>query len=320
MLPSSVAAFLAYGLLFPSAPSQKSVMLRPGSSARTIASELRDAGVIRSRYAFLALHYFRVKPLKAGEYLFDRPANAFEVYDRLVRGDIAIHVVVVPEGFNLWDVAGNFEASGLATRAEFLDAARKNHAMINDLDPTAQSLEGYLFPDTYRFTRTQSLTDMLTVMTRHFRQEAKAIGLTSDFRKVVTMASIVEKKRELRRSVLWWLGFTTTGWGTACCSVPIRRSFMLRCSRTGITASSTNRTSIPLRPTTLTASPDFRPVRSPIPVVHRLKLHCIRNKRITSISSATAMDITASPAPELNMTRTSRSIVTRAADEPLSWH
>jgi UPF0755 protein len=190
----AVAAFLAYGLLLPATPTQKSVMLRPGSSARTIATELRNAGVIRSRYAFLALHYFRVKPLKAGEYLFDHPANALEIYSRLVHGDIVIHTVVVPEGFNLWDVAASFEASGLATRAEFLDAARKNHAMINDLDPTAQSLEGYLFPDTYRFTRTQSLTDMLTVMTRHFRQEAKAIGLNSDFHKVVTMASIVEKE------------------------------------------------------------------------------------------------------------------------------
>jgi len=150
-----LAAFLAYGLLVPATPSQKSVMLRPGSSARTIAAELRDAGVIRSRYAFLALHYFRVKSLKAGEYLFDRPANAFEIYDRLAHGDIAIHSVVVPEGFNLWEVAAQFEAAGLCTRAEFLDAAGKNHSMINDLDPAAQSLEGYLFPDTYRFTRTQ---------------------------------------------------------------------------------------------------------------------------------------------------------------------
>lgn len=116
------------------------MLLRPGSSARAIASELRDAGVIRSRYAFLALHYFRVKPLKAGEYLFDHPANAFEVYDRLARGDIATHTVVVPEGYNIWDVAGVFEASGLASRADFLDAARKDHTMISDLDPDAQSL------------------------------------------------------------------------------------------------------------------------------------------------------------------------------------
>jgi len=188
------AAFLAYGLLVPAVPSKESVLLRPGSSARTIANELRSAGVIRSRYAFLALHYFRVRPLKAGEYLFDRPANAFEVYDRLVRGDIATHTVVVPEGYNLWDIAAVFEASGLASRADFLDAARKDHTMISDLDPAAQSLEGYLFPDTYHFTRTQSLTDMLTVMTKHFRQEAKAIGLENDFHKVVTMASIVEKE------------------------------------------------------------------------------------------------------------------------------
>jgi UPF0755 protein len=189
-----VAAFLAYGLLLPATPSKESVLLRPGSSARTIANELRNAGVIRSRYAFLALHYFRVKPLKAGEYLFDHPANAFELYDRLARGDIATHTVVVPEGYNIWDVATVFEASGLASRADFLDAARKDHTMISDLDPAAQSLEGYLFPDTYHFTRTQSLTDMLTVMTKHFRQEAKAIGLENDFHKVVTMASIVEKE------------------------------------------------------------------------------------------------------------------------------
>jgi UPF0755 protein len=189
-----VTAFLAYGLLLPATPSKESVLLRPGSSARTIANELRNAGVIRSRYAFLALHYFRVRPLKAGEYLFDHPANAFEVYDRLARGDIATHTVVVPEGYNIWDVAAVFEASGLASRADFLDAARKDHTMISDLDPAAQSLEGYLFPDTYHFTRTQSLTDMLTVMTKHFRQEAKAIGLESDFHKVVTMASIVEKE------------------------------------------------------------------------------------------------------------------------------
>jgi UPF0755 protein len=189
-----VAAFLAYGLLLPATPSKESVLLRPGSSARTIANELRNAGVIRSRYTFLALHYFRVRPLKAGEYLFDHPANAFEVYDRLARGDIATHTVVVPEGYNIWDVATVFEASGLASRADFLDAARKDHTMISDLDPAAQSLEGYLFPDTYHFTRTQSLTDMLTVMTKHFRQEAKAIGLENDFHKVVTMASIVEKE------------------------------------------------------------------------------------------------------------------------------
>jgi len=66
--------------------------------------------------------------------------------------------------------------------------------MIRDLDPAAPSLEGYLFPDTYQFTRTQSLRDIAAAMTRRFRQEAKAIGLTSDLHRVVTLASIVEKE------------------------------------------------------------------------------------------------------------------------------
>ncbi|HZI55152.1 MAG TPA: endolytic transglycosylase MltG, partial [Verrucomicrobiae bacterium] len=63
-----------------------------------------------------------------------------------------------------------------------------------DLDPQAPSLEGYLFPDTYHFTRTQSLHDMAAAMVRRFRQAAKETGLNQNFHSVVTMASIIEKE------------------------------------------------------------------------------------------------------------------------------
>ncbi|HMC31027.1 MAG TPA: endolytic transglycosylase MltG, partial [Candidatus Angelobacter sp.] len=66
--------------------------------------------------------------------------------------------------------------------------------LIADLDPAAKSLEGYLFPDTYSFTRAQDLQDIMLTMVRRFRQEAKQIGLSSDVHRVVTMASIVEKE------------------------------------------------------------------------------------------------------------------------------
>src|SRR5262252_313827 len=96
-----VAALLAYGLWLPAGPAQeKLVQLRPGSSARRIAADLENAGIIRSRYAFLLWHYVRGKgALKAGEYAFDHPARVRDVYDRIARGDIYVHVVVVPEGF-----------------------------------------------------------------------------------------------------------------------------------------------------------------------------------------------------------------------------
>lgn len=189
------AGYLAYAWLVPVGKSEPNlVQLRPGSSARRIARELQAAGVIRSWQAFLLLHYWRSQPLKAGEYLFDHPANALEVFDRLARGDIYVHEVTIPEGYNMWDVANAIEEAGLAKKDDFLKAAQTGRALVADIDPEARSLEGYLYPDTYRFTRTQSVQDMAIQMVRRFRQEARSLGLNSDYHRIVTMASIVEKE------------------------------------------------------------------------------------------------------------------------------
>ena len=171
------------------------MQLKPGSSARHIAAGLQQAGVIRSQYAFLLWHYLRGhKSLKAGEYAFDHPANGLEVYDRIARGDIYFRTVVVPEGFNMFDIASAIEAAGLGSHEDFLEAAQKQTALVRDLDPQAPSLEGYLFPDTYHFTRTQSMHDIAATMVHRFRQTAREISLNSDVHRMVTMASLVEKE------------------------------------------------------------------------------------------------------------------------------
>lgn len=190
------AAWLAYGLLLPAGPQEaKLVQLKPGSSVHRIASALQAAGIIRSRQMFLLWHAVHGgKGLKAGEYSFDHPARLSEVYDRIVRGDVVIHTLVIPEGFNMFDIAAAIEGAGLASRADFLQVARTETELVRDLDPQAQSLEGYLFPDTYHFSRTQSARDMAAAMVHRFRQAAHEIGLERDFRQVVTMASIVEKE------------------------------------------------------------------------------------------------------------------------------
>lgn len=191
-----VALWLAWGLLLPVRPGgEKFVLLRPGWSSRHIARELQNAGVIRSAPAFLLLHYLgRPGSLKAGEYKFDHAASALEVHDRIIRGDVYVHTVVIPEGFTMFDIAAAIEQAGLGSRQDFLKLARTDTALISDLDPQARSLEGYLFPDTYEFTRTQSLTDILGTMVRRFRQEAKALEWTGDVHRIVTLASIVEKE------------------------------------------------------------------------------------------------------------------------------
>jgi UPF0755 protein len=192
----AVGGWLAWALLLPVTPSaQTFVLLHPGFSTRRIAAELKSAGVIRSADAFILWHYLhRRRSLKAGEYLFEKPSTAIDLHSRLVRGDVYVHTVVIPEGFNMFDIAEAIQSAGLGSKEDFLKVATSNAALIADLVPEATSLEGYLFPNTYEFTRTQSMEEMAAVMVRQFRQTAREIGLTADVQKTVIMASIIEKE------------------------------------------------------------------------------------------------------------------------------
>lgn len=192
----AVAAWLAWVLWVPVTPPQpKYVLLHPGWTTRHIARELKANGVIRSEVAFLAMHLLRgERSLKAGEYKFEGAENALTVRDRLTHGDVYVREVTVPEGYNMFDIANSIQEAGLATATDFLSAAEQDLFLIKDIDPEAKSLEGYLFPDTYAFTRTMSSHDMAAAMVRRFRQEAKAIDLKTDVHRIVTMASIVEKE------------------------------------------------------------------------------------------------------------------------------
>jgi UPF0755 protein len=194
----AAAGFAAWLLYVPVTPpsGQTFVLLHPGYSTRHIAAELKKDGIIRSETAFLLWHLARPKPsLKAGEYLFERGATLPQVYDRIVRGDIYFHVVTIPEGYTMFDIAKAIEDAGLGSAADFLHIAETRTQLISDLAPQAKSLEGYLFPNTYQFTRTQNLEEMAAVMVHQFRQVAQQVGLVSgDVPRVVTMASIIEKE------------------------------------------------------------------------------------------------------------------------------
>lgn len=192
----AVGGWLTWALWTPLSPNgQKFVLLHSGYSTRRIAAELKSAGVIRSADAFVLWHYWRhQRTLKAGEYVFDKPANAMQVHNRLARGDIYVHAVVIPEGFTMFDVAQAMQDAGLGTKDEFLKIAMSDTDLISDLAPDAKSLEGFLFPNTYEFTKTETPKDMIAMMVKQFRQVAHDVGLTSEVEKTVTMASIIEKE------------------------------------------------------------------------------------------------------------------------------
>ncbi len=173
------AGWFAWAVLMPVEPSgQTFVMLRPGFSTHRIAAELKNAGLIRSKEAFVLWHYLHPKrSLKAGEYLFDKPANVIQIQKRLRRGDVYFHTVVIPEGFTMFDIARAIEDASLGPAQDFLKVAQSDTALIADIAPGALSLEGYLFPDTYQFSRMMSMQEMAAAMVCQFHVVAKQIGL-----------------------------------------------------------------------------------------------------------------------------------------------
>lgn len=213
--------WFAWAVLSPVEPApQTIVLLHPGYSTRRIAAELKRAGVIHNEHAFILWRYLDHKrSLKAGEYLFEKPASIVDIQRRLRRGDVYFHTVVVPEGYTMFDIAAAIQAASLGAAEDFLKAARSDTDLISDIAPNARSLEGYLFPDTYEFTRMMSMDEMVAAMVRQFRQVAGQIGLVqgpsliaahdtehreasdrnssdppNELERAVIMASIIEKE------------------------------------------------------------------------------------------------------------------------------
>ncbi len=192
LLAAGAAAWL---ILTPFGPTEETfVELPSGSSTLRMGRQLESAGVVRSRYAFDLMRWWKRGTLRAGEYRFDHPATVVEVYARIARGDVFTKAITVPEGASIFEIAGRLEQAGLGTRQGFLDAAVDQVGLVSDLDPAAKSLEGYLFPDTYHFSRKATSGQIAAAMVRRFRAVAGQLGLKENLHTVVTIASLIERE------------------------------------------------------------------------------------------------------------------------------
>jgi UPF0755 protein len=189
------AAGAGWLLLTPYGPANETfVDLAPGDSTMRIGQKLQDAGVVRSQYAFDLLRLLKWGTLRAGEYRFDHPVAPIEAYEQIARGEVYTQALTVPEGANIFDIAARVEQAGFDTRKNFLDAAIQQASLVADLDPQAKSLEGFLFPDTYRFGRNTKAVEIAAAMVRRFREVAAQLGLKENVHRVVTVASLVERE------------------------------------------------------------------------------------------------------------------------------
>jgi UPF0755 protein len=171
-----------------------------GTATGGMATQLQTAGVIQYRWQFLLARVLRPSArLQAGEYRFDHAASVWRVFDRIVRGDVFYYELTIPEGSNIFDIAGIVAQLGFLKSADFLRAAR-DPALIRDIAPHATTLEGYLFPSTYRLTRPTTAPQLCRMMTELFRrrwQDLKKPPDTPPVHDVVTLASLVEKETSL---------------------------------------------------------------------------------------------------------------------------
>lgn len=203
LLVTVAGAWLWYALYVPYGNYPQEgvfVEVRHGMPRRAIARLLEEKGVIRNRWAFEAFaRWVSGHTLQAGEYFFNRPMTAPEVFQVIADGRVYTVGVTVPEGYSMFDIAELMERQKFTTREEFLKAAY-DPAPIRDLAPGARSLEGFLFPAKYEFPRHVTAQRIAETMVKRFRQVWSAFqeppgnvqGVST--LEAVTMASLVEKE------------------------------------------------------------------------------------------------------------------------------
>jgi UPF0755 protein len=171
-----------------------------GDTLTRVANALEAEGLIRN--AKVARWFAETEDLssqiKVGEYEFSATQSTQEILETLARGRVRTHTVVIPEGQRASEIADRLEAAGLADREAFLEVVFDPEAP-GRLGVEGPSLEGYLFPDTYRFARQLRPERIAEAMVEEFLRVYRALGPTTSerplsMREFVTLASIVEKE------------------------------------------------------------------------------------------------------------------------------
>ncbi len=181
------------------------ITIEPGIGAGTILARLESGGVLADARLARAFLVYRLgdPSLKAGEYRFTEPLNTPQVLDKLIRGRVETYPVTLIEGLTLDEIADTLAAKGFGDAETFRLEIRRSD-LIADLDPKAENLEGYLYPDTYNFARGTAESEIVATLVRTFRRRFTAevvplLGGAAErtVRELVTLASIVEKEAQV---------------------------------------------------------------------------------------------------------------------------
>ena len=183
----------------------KEIHVTEGMSFKAIAGELKKEGIIRYRGYFEIIGRLQgiSRKVRAGYYGLSTSMSLWEVLDQIRTGRIIEYEVVVPEGYNLYQIGWTLSGTPLISQPhDFIDLV-KNKAYVHSLGIDADTLEGYLYPDTYYLPKGIKLEDIPKKMVQRFktvftdskRNRAKEMGFTEQ--QIITLASIVEKEAKV---------------------------------------------------------------------------------------------------------------------------
>ncbi len=199
-----IASIYLYTKLYTAASSSALpavFLVKRGMGLNAIARELVKEGFLKETLGIKIAASLKGahKKIKAGEYELSAQMSPMALLDTLVAGRTKSYPVTFPEGYNIKDIAALVESKGFGAKDAFIKATMTAEA-ASAYGLKGESLEGYLFPDTYNFTKLASTDDVIRKMVatfkdvyaREFQKEAGKQGMT--VLEHVTLASIIEKE------------------------------------------------------------------------------------------------------------------------------
>ncbi len=175
-------------------------VVKGGDTLSQVSQNLKKDGLIRSSALFgLAGRFMDYdRSIKTGEYRLNSAMSSLTILETLKKGEVINRYITIPEGFNVNQIARLLAKEGLTDGVSFLELSR-DKSLIEGFGFSGNSLEGYLFPDTYRFMQKEDARKVITVLTNRFKEiigtlepKIKESGMT--LQEIVTLASIVEKE------------------------------------------------------------------------------------------------------------------------------
>jgi UPF0755 protein len=182
-------------------PPSKVVVIPEGSTFQHVAGLLERERLVKSRSAFVLLGKALEadRKIRPGEYELSPAMAPADILSKLLAGRVVLHAVTIPEGYTMVQIADVLAQHRITDRAEFLRLA-KDKSFIKTLGISAETLEGYLYPDTYRFPKPVPAKEVIRTMVEQLNQvvtpewQARAKDIHLTLHQVLTLASVIEKE------------------------------------------------------------------------------------------------------------------------------